>query len=186
MTEPLQVRERISSRARRARVDVRPDGAVVLTIPRRGSREAALRFLDESRQWIERTRSRLAAAAHALPQLPPRDRAALKAQAEAQARVLLDEESARLGLRYTGLRLRDPRSRWGSCGPDGHIMLSLRLAMAPPEVFRYVVIHELCHLRWHGHGRRFWDLVARQMPGYKDQRAWLRRHGVALHQVTLT
>jgi hypothetical protein len=186
VTEPLQVRERISARARRTRVDVRPDGAVVLTIPRRGSREAALRFLDESRPWIERTRSRLAAAAQQLPPLPARDRAALKAQAEAQARVLLEQESARLGLREKGLRLRDPRSRWGSCGPDGYIMLSMRLALAPPEVFRYVVVHELCHLRWHGHGRHFWDLVARQMPAFEEHRAWLRRHGNTLHRVPLT
>ncbi len=186
MTESLQVCERVSSRARRARVDVRPDGAVVLTIPRRGSREAALRFLDESRPWIERTRSRLAAASRDLPVLPPRDRVALKVQAEAQARVLLEQEASRLGLRYQALRLRDPRSRWGSCGPDGHIMLSLRLAMAPPEVFRYVVIHELCHLRWPGHGRRFWELVARQMPQFEEHRAWLRRHGNMLQRVELT
>ncbi|MGH8481737.1 MAG: M48 metallopeptidase family protein, partial [Nevskiaceae bacterium] len=118
--------------------------------------------------------------------LPGCDRGELRARAERQARALLDEEAARLGLRYAGLRIRDPRSRWGSCGPDGHIMLSLRLALAPPEVFRYVVVHELCHLRWHGHGRRFWDLVERQMPGYREHRAWLRRHGVALHGAELT
>ncbi len=186
VTAPLQVRERISSRARRVRVDVRPDGEVVLTIPRRGSRADALRFLDESRPWIERTRSRLAARTGELPALPPRDRKALKAQAEAQARVLLEQESSRLGLRYRALRMRDPRSRWGSCGPDGNIMLSMRLALAPPEVFRYVVIHELCHLRWHGHGARFWDLVARQMPEFETHRAWLRRNGNTLHRVPLT
>jgi predicted metal-dependent hydrolase len=186
VTEPLQIHERISARARRMRVDVRPDGAVVLTIPRRGSREAALRFLDESRPWIERTRSRLAARIREAPVSPPRDRGALKAQAAAQARVLLDQEAARLGWRYASLRIRDPRTRWGSCGPDGHIMLSMRLALAPPEVFRYVVIHELCHLRWHGHGRRFWDLVERQMPDYREHRAWLRRHGAALHATVLT
>jgi len=178
--EPWPLRERISARARRARVDVRPDGEVVLTIPRRGSREAALRFLDESRDWIERTRRRLASVAGELPAAWPRDRAQLRVTAEQQARRLLDEESARLGVRYTDLRIRDPRSRWGSCTPDGRIMLSLRLALAPPEVFRYVVVHELCHLRWRGHGRRFWDLVARQMPDFEVHRAWLRRYGAAL------
>ena len=183
--EPWPLRERISTRARRARVDVRPDGEVVLTIPRRGSREAALRFLDESRGWIERTRRRLAAVAGELPSPPPCDRVRLRETAEQRARGLLDEESARLGLRHAGLKIRDPRSRWGSCAPDGRIMLSLRLALAPPEVFRYVVVHELCHLRWHGHGRRFWDLVARQMPDFATHRAWLRRHGAALHAAVL-
>jgi predicted metal-dependent hydrolase len=180
------VTERVSARARRPRVEVRPDGHVVLTIPHRGSRAAALRFLDDSRGWIERTRRRLAQAATERLVVPGGDRAALKASAERQARQLLDGEAARLGVRYQGLRIRDPRTRWGSCGPDGHIMLSLRLALAPPEVFRYVVVHELCHLRWHGHGRRFWELVERQMPGYQEQRAWLRRHGAALHEAMLT
>jgi predicted metal-dependent hydrolase len=64
--------------------------------------------------------------------------------------------------------------------------LSMRLALAPPEVFRYVAVHELCHLRWRGHGKRFWDLVARQLPDHAQARDWLRRHGAALHEAKLT
>ena len=180
------VHERVSLRARRPRVEVRPDGAVVLTIPQRGSRIAALRFLEQSRAWIERTRRRLAAAARDRVAIAGANRKELKSRAERQARTLLDEEAARAGLRYTALRIRDPRTRRGSCGPDGSIMLSMRLALAPLEVFRYVVVHELCHLRWRGHGARFWQLVERQMPGYRDAKDWLRRHGAALHEAVLT
>ncbi len=184
--EPWPLRERVSARARRPRVEVRPDGEVVLTIPGRGSRAAALRFLEDSRAWIERTRARLATVARECPPVVSVDRGALRARAGQQACQLLEEESARLGLHHRGLRIRDPRSRWGSCGPDGRIMLSMRLALAPPDVFRYVAIHELCHLRWHGHGPRFWDLVRRQMPEFEAHRAWLRRHGAGLHRVRLT
>jgi hypothetical protein len=184
--EPWPLRERVSRRARRPRVEVRPDGEVVLTIPQRGSRAAALHFLEQSRAWIERTRRRLAAAARERATVAGGSRAELKARAGREARALLDEEAARLGLRYSGLRIRDPRTRWGSCGPDGSIMLSLRLALAPPAVFRYVVVHELCHLRWHGHGTRFWQLIERQMPGYREPKEWLRRHGAALHEAVLT
>lgn len=184
--DDYEIFERVSRRARRPRVEVRPDGAVVLTIPQRGSRIAALRFLEQSRHWIERTRRRLAAAARDRVAIEGANRKELNARADRQARVLLDEEAARLGLRYGALRIRDPRTRWGSCGPDGSIMLSMRLALAPPEVFRYVVIHELCHLRWRGHGVRFWHLVERQMPGYREAKDWLRRHGAALHEAQLT
>jgi len=185
LLEPWPVRERTSSRARRVRVDVRPDGEIVLTIPRRVPRDMAWRFLEQSRGWIERTRARLARPVVPLPWEGSRELAELRAQARAIARRLLDEESARLGVRYTTLSIRDPRSRWGSCGPDGRIMLSLRLVMAPPEVFRYVVVHELCHLRWRGHGPRFWALVERQMPGYEQPYCWLREHGARLHQALL-
>ena len=102
---------------------------------------------------------------------------ALKFEAKRDALTLLSEESERIGLNYSELRLRDMRSRWGSCGPDGRISLSVRLVMAPPEVFRYVVIHELCHIRWRSHGPRFWAMVRVQMPEFEMHRGWLRRHG---------
>lgn len=229
--EPWPVRERVSARARSIRLDVRPDGEVVLTIPRRVSRLAAHAFLLRQRDWVRRTRERLLAVARRRPVLrwdgsdrlplrgvpvplavePARERtsaaaiapdgvrlrvpvarsadpahlarvllAGLREEARRDGARLLEEESARLGLRPTGLTVRDTRSRWGSCAPDGRIMLSLRLIMAPPEVFRYVVVHELCHLRWHGHGARFWGLVGRQLPDYARHRAWLRAHGDAL------
>ena len=183
--EPWPLRERVSARARRMRVEVRPDGEVVLTLPLRASARAARRFLDESRTWIERTRRRLAAAAAEPLPVSAGSLTQLRARAREEGRRLLDEEAARLGVRYTALAIRDARTRWGSCGADGRIMLSLRLALAPPDVFRYVVIHELCHLRWRGHGPRFWALVARQMPEFEAQRAWLRRHGARLHAVKL-
>lgn len=188
--EPWPLQERVSRRARCIRVDVQGDGTVVLTIPRNVSRAAALAFLHKQRPWVERTRLRLLRRARHGP--PPelrgagRDRPVLRAAAETEARALLETEAARLGVRWTRLSLRDPRTRWGSCGADGSIMLSLRLALAPPEVMRYVVIHELCHLRWRGHGVRFWGLVERQMPDYEVHRAWLNRHGEALHAVDLT
>lgn len=181
--EPWTARERVSRRARRIRVDVKPDGEVWLTIPHRVPRAWALSFLDKQRPWVERTRARLAARklATPLPWTGSRDLKQLRGEALELGRRLLDEEAQRLDLRYTRVSVRDTRSRWGSCGADGSIMLSLRLAMAPLEVFRYVVIHELCHLRWRGHGPRFWALVARQMPEFETRRRWLRENGAALH-----
>lgn len=106
---------------------------------------------------------------------------ALLAECRRDAEPLLNAESARLGLPWRRLALRDPRTRWGSCGPDGDIMLSWRLVLAPPDVLRYVVVHELCHLRWRGHGPRFWALVEKQMPEFETARRWLRENGASLH-----
>lgn len=102
---------------------------------------------------------------------------ALRERARDAAREMLDEESARLGLPYSGLRIADQKTLWGSCTWDGRISLNWRLLMAPREAFRYVVVHELCHLRWRSHGPRFWALLARQMPDYEQHRQWLREHG---------
>ncbi|MGH8461836.1 MAG: M48 family metallopeptidase [Stenotrophobium sp.] len=108
-------------------------------------------------------------------------RQGLQHQARQDALRLLAEESTRLGLRYGELRIADQKSLWGSCAANGNISLSWRLVMAPPAVFRYVVVHELCHVRHHDHSDAFWALVARQMPDYDQHRSWLRDHGPRLH-----
>ncbi|HSW15014.1 MAG TPA: SprT family zinc-dependent metalloprotease [Solimonas sp.] len=107
-------------------------------------------------------------------------RQGLLRQAKLQAARLLEEEAARLGVRHAGLRVNDPRTQWGSCNPGGLICLSWRLLLAPPAVFRYVAVHELCHLVHRDHSSRFWALVGRQMPDYEEHRRWLRDEGTAL------
>jgi predicted metal-dependent hydrolase len=94
-------------------------------------------------------------------------------------------EAARLGLAYHSLGIRDPRTRWGSCSRRGHLSFSWRLAAAPPDVLRYVVLHELCHLREPSHSKAFWRLLEAARPGWQEQARWLREHGQGLHDFTL-
>jgi predicted metal-dependent hydrolase len=115
--------------------------------------------------------------------LGPALRSALRELARHQAQRLLDEEAARLGVDFRGPRIADQKSLWGSCTPKGAISLNWRLVLAPPEVFRYVVVHELCHRIHLDHSRQFWSLVVRQMPESSVWRTWLRQHGASLHMV---
>jgi predicted metal-dependent hydrolase len=55
-----------------------------------------------------------------------------------------------------------------------------RLLLAPEPVLDYVVWHEVCHLHVLDHSPRFWSMVARYCPGYREQVRWLRRHGATL------
>lgn len=108
-------------------------------------------------------------------------RDALKREALNDAQRMLQQEAQRLGVQFSGPRIADQKTLWGSCTAQGLISLSWRLVMAPPEVLRYVAVHELCHVRHHDHGERFWKLVARQMPDFETHRRWLRERGPALH-----
>ena len=69
------------------------------------------------------------------------------------------------GAGYATLALRDTRSRWGSCSPDGRLMYSWRLIMAPPAVLDYVAAHEVAHLVEMNHSPAFWAVVSRIYPG---------------------
>ncbi len=106
---------------------------------------------------------------------------ALRKEAHQDARRLLVQEAVRLGVSFEGPRIADQKTLWGSCTPAGLISLSWRLILTPPETFRYVVVHELCHRVHLDHSDAFWALVQRQMPDYEAHRRWLREHGQRLH-----
>jgi predicted metal-dependent hydrolase len=162
-------------RARRYLLRVDQDGRVRVTIPRGGSRREADAFARRHVAWIARQRARLDR-----PALAPEDRDRYRAHAGAALPARLLELAHIHGLRVARISIRNQRTRWGSCGKDGHICLNWRLIRMPDAVRDYVLIHELMHLRRMDHSPEFWRLVGDACPDYRDARAWLRRHGPSL------
>ncbi|MDR1337827.1 MAG: M48 family metallopeptidase [Rickettsiales bacterium] len=80
------------------------------------------------------------------------------------------------------LSIKDTSSRWGSRSSTGTISFSWRLAFAPYDVMRYVVMHELSHIKHMDHSAAFWRQVsALYGPGAECAREWLSRNGQKLH-----
>lgn len=94
-----------------------------------------------------------------------------------------EEWAARIGVNPTRVKLRDQKTRWGSCSSSGSINYNWRIVMAPPEVIDYLVIHELCHLRVPNHSQEFWQLVGRFSPNFKECRSWLVVNGSLLTRI---
>lgn len=130
--------------------------------------------------WLEPGAIMVAGEAAALPK---RLGDFLKAEARRRITVLVRGHAALLGARARGIRLKDTRSRWGSCAPDGTLAFSWRLVMAPDWVLDYVVAHEVAHLRELNHSERFWALVAQLTPHREAAVAWLKQHGPGLLRV---
>ncbi len=100
--------------------------------------------------------------------------------ARAEIAPRLDRASALAGSDYTALDIRAQRTRWASCSPSGRMSFNWRLLLAPERVLEYVIWHEVCHLRILDHSPRFWSLLERHWPDYREDREWLRRHGATL------
>ncbi len=100
--------------------------------------------------------------------------------ARAEIAPRLDHASALAGTPYTGLAIRAQRTRWASCSSAGRMSFNWRLLLAPERVLDYVVWHEVCHLAVLDHSPRFWSLLERHWPDYREDRDWLRRHGATL------
>jgi predicted metal-dependent hydrolase len=162
-------------RARRYVLRVDPDGRVRVTIPRGGSRREAEAFATRHAEWIAGQRARL-------PQhsCSSEERRALRERASKELPPRLLALAAMHGLSVSRVSIRNQRSRWGSCGRDGHICLNWRLVLMPRAVSEYVLIHELMHLRRMDHSQGYWRMVADACPDYRAARDWLRRHGPAL------
>jgi predicted metal-dependent hydrolase len=103
----------------------------------------------------------------------------------------LSEETAEIA-RRAGVTLRavavgDAGTRWGSCSSSGRIRYSWRLILAPPEVRRYVVAHEVAHLVHMDHGPKFKALERELFEADADSaRLLLRRIGSRLKRIGRT
>ncbi|HYI07041.1 MAG TPA: YgjP-like metallopeptidase domain-containing protein, partial [Reyranella sp.] len=118
--------------------------------------------------------------------LPRRLRDWLTAELRHRLVPLVHAKARRVERPVKRISVRDSRSRWGSCGPDGGLSFSWRLVFAPPEVLDYLVAHEVAHLVHLNHGPRFWALAERLCDGPMGvPRAWLRANGETLLQYGL-
>ena len=143
-------------------------------------RRYRLKVIEGEREWVKLTRGYLEVTT------PNKANTAyVQAQVEAwlrrQAQRHFHERVAALLPRFKPLALPEPelavramKSRWGSCTGKGKITLNLHLMRAPKPCVDYVVVHELCHLVEHNHGKGFYALMDRVMPDWRKRREQLK------------
>ena len=100
----------------------------------------------------------------------------LKQRARRDVAEIAIDYGNRFGLLPRSIRVGDFAHGWGSCGPEGNVLINWQLIFAPKKVLEYVVVHELAHLRHRSHGREFWDFLAFLAPDYERAKGWLVEH----------
>jgi predicted metal-dependent hydrolase len=91
--------------------------------------------------------------------------------------------SDKIGVTPKNIHIKEQKTRWGSCSSLGTINYNWRIVMSPLEIIDYLVVHELCHLKFLDHSPLFWGLVSQYLPDYKQRRIWLRNNGKLLSGV---
>ena len=154
--------------ARRLRISVSPRRGVTVTLPWLLPYAFAEKFLNSKRQWVasvmERQSIQQQEAVRGGRIAPvPSDPVELERMREAARAVLepkLREAAARHGFGFKGrVAIKNNVTNWGSCSSKGNINLNMRLILLPEHLQDYVILHELCHLRYQDHGPRFHALL---------------------------
>ncbi len=94
----------------------------------------------------------------------------------AQLQVLVSAWEARLGIAVAEVRIRQMRTRWGSCNARARrICLNLDLVRKPPRCLEYVLVHELVHFFERRHNLRFYRFMDELLPAWREYRSELNR-----------
>lgn len=157
------------------RLSVQVGGAVTLTVPHFISVRVIERFLAKHSEWIERAAARMSN----FKVLPVSGRRAYLEHKE-KARAFVHERVAYWNQFYSfthgRIAIKNTRRAWGSCSHKGNLNFSYALLFLPIALSDYIIVHELCHLSEHNHSKRFWELVAKQIPNHEKLRHQLRRY----------
>lgn len=152
-----------------------PDGSVRVSAPMRAGADSVDAFVAAHAGWVARALARQKAAEAARAETPTPKAADCLPLFEAASERVFPLFANVLNGQKPVIKVRDMRTRWGSCHPQKRqITLAARLALQPPEAIEYVVVHEYCHFVHPDHQAGFWALVASILPDYKARRALLR------------
>ena len=102
--------------------------------------------------------------------------AELRKAAKAYLPGRLRELAAEHGFSVNQVRIKHNVSNWGSCSVKGNINLNLNLMRLPADLQDYVMLHELCHLRYMNHGAEFHALLESLCPNHKALRKQLKEY----------
>ena len=152
----------------RLRISVSPRRGVVVSMPWMLPYAIAEKFLLSKRQWVAAALERQAGQMHRAAEsgrtaTVPDDPAELERMREAARAALVPKllsAAVRYGFPFKGrVAIKNNVSNWGSCSSKGNINLNMRLILLPEHLQDYVILHELCHLRYPDHGPAFHALL---------------------------
>lgn len=170
---------KLSPRARRLRLAVYHDGRVVVTAPRMMNPRLIEPLIMQKSTWIL---SKLAFfknfSGTILPRSTKKDFIEHKQEALTLAKDRIEHFNKMYHFVFKKITIKNQKTRWGSCSRKGHLNFNYKIAFLPKHVADYIIVHELCHLGELNHSKKFWSLVAKTIPDYREIRAELKQHRI--------
>ena len=143
------------------------DGKVIIKAPKRISEKELEKIIEKKSGWIEKNLEKTSQKQEKSP-----------LYTEEQFKKIVEKNASELinttGLIPRKIRIRDIKYAWGSCSNNKNITINKKLISYSESAIRYVILHELCHLKYMNHSKDFWNLVQKYMPEYRKAKAELK------------
>ena len=166
--------EIIRSKRRTMCLQVKRDGSVLVRAPLHTSEKVINDFVFSHAEWIKK-KQELVKNAHIPEDFDKNEVKILKEQAKNIIEPILEKYSILMGVSYKKVSINSAKTRFGSCSSKKTLNFSYRLALYPYEVIEYVCVHELAHLTEMNHSKKFWKIVEKYLPDYKERKKLLKR-----------
>ena len=178
MAEEIKYKIKRSRRARRLRIAVYFDSRVVVTVPFGASETVVERFIAEKFSW----------AAGKIKYFKTRKKRYLPGMAGSFAEHKTD--ALRLvvsrveywnsfyGFGFNKINIKNQRTMWGSCSKKKNLNFNYKIKFLPDHLADYLVIHELCHLQEFNHSKKFWSLVSKAIPDFRNLKKEFREFAI--------
>ena len=137
------------------------NGEVIVKAPRRVSKKEIDKIVKSKEEWIKKTLAKTKIKSEKE-----------KLYTDEEFKTIVEETANEL-IKKTGLipnkvRIRDIKYAWGSCSANKNVTISYKLIYYSKDAIKYVILHELCHIKYMNHSKDFWNLVATFMSNYKE------------------
>lgn len=158
------------------RIIIRSDGRLVVTAPKKLPLGMLEQYLLQKAEWILE-KLKIVKKKTLYHFLSKRNRKEYLEHKE-KARKFVEDKIKKYNqiyqFPYKKISIRDQRTRWGSCSQLGNLNFNYKIIFLPERSAEYIIAHELCHLKEFNHSKRFWDLVAKVIPEYREIRREIR------------
>ena len=137
------------------------DGEIIVKAPRRVSKKEIDKIVKSKEERIKKTLAKTKIKSEKEKLYTDEE---FKSIVQDTANELIKET----GLIPNKVRIRDIKYAWGSCSANKNVTISYKLIYYSKDAIKYVILHELCHIKYMNHSKDFWNLVATFMPNYKE------------------
>lgn len=167
----------IRSRRRTLCISVKADGRVIVRSPSGMSENDIRTVVEKAGSWIEKAKKRVASRPASGMNIPlgEEEIKALKRRAAEHLPELIGKYSELTGLKPSAVKITSARTRFGSCNSKNALCFSYRLMLYPEAATEAVVMHELAHIKYKNHGEKFYSLIYKYMPDYRERKKLLRQ-----------